>query len=107
MSNRTGINHPRFKFRIEYGSKSKYFAILSPHHPNADSKGYVMEHRLVVEKHIGRFLESGEVVHHKDGNAKNNLIENLVLMAKRDHDALHSKERWASRKNLKPPESIS
>lgn len=101
-----GINHPRFKYRIPYGSKSRYWAILSPHHPFNDSKGYVMEHRLVMEKKIGRFLKRNEVVHHIDENPQNNAIENLILMAKKDHDRHHSIARWAQKKGAKPAEKV-
>lgn len=102
MKNRTGIKHPRFKYKIAYGRHGRYFAVLSPHHPYADGKGYVMEHRLVMEKHIGRFLKPDEVIHHIDENPKNNDISNLRLMVKTDHDQLHSVSRWTRRKKVKP-----
>jgi hypothetical protein len=40
---------------------------------------WVMQHREVMEAHLGRKLESYEHVHHKDGNRANNAIENLEL----------------------------
>ena len=39
----------------------------------------VLEHRYVMEQHIGRPLLQKEVVHHKDGNKLNNSIDNLEL----------------------------
>ena len=48
-------------------------------HPNSNKRGYVSEHRLVMEKKIGRFLNKKEVVHHIDGNGENNNINNLKL----------------------------
>ncbi|HEV2225088.1 MAG TPA: HNH endonuclease signature motif containing protein [Candidatus Acidoferrales bacterium] len=42
-------------------------------------KREVMEHRWVMEQTIGRPLEPGETVHHKDGDRANNTIENLAL----------------------------
>lgn len=50
---------------------------------------YVLEHRTIIEKSLGRKLAKDEVVHHKDGNKLNNTISNLQLMKKRDHDKLH------------------
>lgn len=40
---------------------------------------YTLEHRLVMEHHLGRYLDPNEVVHHLDGNPTNNAIENLRL----------------------------
>lgn len=48
------------------------------------TKGYVKfhgrhEHRVVMERILGRKLKKGEVVHHIDGNKKNNKPSNLEL----------------------------
>lgn len=48
------------------------------------------QHRVVMEQKIGRPLLSNEIVHHVDGNKKNNSIENLVLTNRKDHSVLHS-----------------
>jgi len=56
-----------------------YIWLLMPRHPHANSQGYVREHRVIMEKHIGRFLEPKEVVHHKDNNPLNNELNNLEL----------------------------
>lgn len=57
-----------------------YIYIWAKNHPHATKKGYVAEHRLVMEKSLGRYLTSKEVVHHKDHNKTNNSIENLELV---------------------------
>jgi hypothetical protein len=67
-----------------------------------DSQGYVTFtmgenqgrhlHVVIMEKHIGRRLLSGEVVHHKDRNKLNNFLGNLQLMNNSDHVRLHRSE---------------
>lgn len=56
-----------------------YVYIYSPKHPNKTKMGYTCEHRLVMEKFLGRYLEKQEVVHHKNHNKTDNKIENLEL----------------------------
>lgn len=52
------------------------------------------EHRLIMGQHIGRKLKSSEAVHHKDGNRRNNIIENLELMTVAEHSQMHMRELW-------------
>lgn len=47
--------------------------------PMARKDGYIMEHRLVIAKRIGRMLTRAEVVNHKDHNPSNNHPSNLEL----------------------------
>ena len=59
--------------------KDGYVLIWTPKHPFANNHSRVREHRLVMEKKLGRYLTPKEVVHHKDDNRSNNAIDNLEL----------------------------
>ncbi len=60
-------------------------------HPEANSRGYVYEHRLVAEEKIGRRLKKGEIVHHKNGLRWDNNPENLEIMTASEHSKLSSR----------------
>lgn len=94
--NQYGANNSSWK-----GGKTSdnhgYNLIKCVGHPRAKEAGdYVPEHILVMEKHIGRYLNysgadnpNSEIVHHINEDKSDNRIENLELMTLAEHSKLH------------------
>lgn len=72
--------------------RNGYVAIRCPEHPHADKAGNVMEHRLVAENKIGRYLTRGENVHHINRIRNDNRPENLEVLTAVEHRRLHRLE---------------
>jgi len=65
--------------------KMGYWAIWKPDHLRANNVGYVKEHILVMEKHLGREIKKEEHIHHEDFDRKNNDVDNLWLCNNKVH----------------------
>lgn len=62
-----------------------------------DKARYVKQHRLIMERHLGRRLSNDEDVHHINGNKKDNRISNLMLIPHGLHSSLSNRERAKTR----------
>jgi len=67
------------RYKIQHG----YVMVWDP------KRRHIKEHRLVVEKHIGRELLSCEHVHHINGVKDDNRIENLQIVSNSEHQHIH------------------
>jgi hypothetical protein len=92
---RRGSLNPQWK-----GGRTRvkgYILSYAPEHPFASALNYVLEHRLIMEQMLGRFLTKDEIVHHLNGQRDDNRPENLELFSK-SHPCgqrIEDKLKWA------------
>lgn len=77
--------------------RSGYIYIKLPSHPFSGKQGYIAEHRLVMEKKLGRYLTKKEVVHHINHNRLDNSIDNLEICSSSGlHIKIHHPEVYTN-----------
>lgn len=75
-------------------TKQGYRMVYMPESGMANKNGWVLLHRIVMAKSIGRDLRPEEVVHHIDGDKTNNNLSNLMLFPNNaEHRRYHAKQK--------------
>lgn len=85
---KTGFFNGRFKGGII--ERKGYRLIWIPKEERTQKSSYRLEHRVIMEKHLGRRIFPHELVHHINGFKKDNRIENLQLTNQKEHQSFHS-----------------
>lgn len=93
---RSGSANPNFSGG-KYVDDKGYVRVLNTDHPY-NNRGYVYEHRLVVEEFLGRVLEPWEIVHHINEIKIDNRVDNLFLTTSGEHSAIHREGKTHSAK---------
>lgn len=70
-----------------------YLYFMDKDHPLSSPIGRVYYHRHLISLKLGRWITSKEHVHHKDGDRKNNKLENLELLSPTEHAYKHHPQR--------------
>lgn len=101
-----GANNPAWKGGLVEHSRG-YLYVHAPDHPFA-SNAYVFEHRLIMERWLrehrpksqyltglgnNKYLRQDIIVHHKNGDKKDNRLENLECMTQSEHMRHHRAEQ--------------
>lgn len=100
------MDRPIFQGRAPY----KYMIVRGPYYGKSKNRWFVKIYmaghylqgrttsyaRYLMEIHLGRLLDEGEIVHHEDGNQLNDSISNLEVMNYGMHTIMHKKRNYFS-----------
>jgi hypothetical protein len=86
----TGSNNKFWKGGTRHITAQGYVVIYAPGYP----RNKCLEHRYVIEKHLGRKLAHDEHVHHLNSDKTDNRLENLAVIDRKEHGRAHAMQRW-------------
>lgn len=86
-----GVRPSHYK-GYQYTEKG-YIIVHKPDWLTSNKRGYIREHRYVMEQYLGRSLEKHEDVHHLNHIRTDNRLENLVVLSHSEHSRLHIPDR--------------
>jgi len=69
-----------------------YVVLWRPDHPLANERGTVLEHRMILHD-SGIEVRGGWDVHHRNGDRSDNRLDNLELLPRAEHQAMHAELR--------------
>ena len=98
-NDKNGQRNPNFNGG-RYIDDKGYVRVLKSDHRYAN-KGYVYEHRLVVEKFLGRVLHPWETIHHINEIKLDNRPANLFLTTIPEHSSIHREGKKQSAERRK------
>lgn len=79
-----------------------YIHIYQPEHPFTSNRNYILEHRFVMEKHLGRYMKPEESCHHLNEIKTDNRPKNFMgFTSESAHQRFHKDPS-----NVKPEEII-
>lgn len=88
-----GDHNPHWKGG-EITKTNGYIMVYAPDHPRRDRRNYVLQHIIVAEKVLGRYLKDPECIHHVDEDPGHNKNGNFVICEdKAYHMLIHRRKR--------------
>lgn len=69
------------------------FRVWSPNNIRSYKGGYILRSIVAYEKYHKASVPIGYEIHHKDRNRINDSLDNLQMLSKEEHAAIHYKER--------------